>query len=164
MGAPAAASVEMVKAALGMGGEEVCQEMLADVRGGNRVAAERGARGLKKVAETRRGALYFLRKELFRAAMEAEDVRVRWNLVIALGRLPLKGQERAAVVDWLFERLGDVSGLTRTFALQALWDLSDGDAGMRRRVMGVVRQFAQTGTAAMQARARRLMEGVVGGR
>lgn len=157
MGAPVAASAEMVRAALGVGGEEVCWEMVRAVEGGDRATAERAARGLKKVAEARGEALYGLRKEVFREAMRAEDVRVRWNLVIVLGRLPLKGREKAAVVDWLLERLGDESGLTRTFAMQALWDQSEGDAGLRERVMGVARRFAETGTAAMRARARRLL-------
>ena len=96
MGAPVAASAEMVRAALGVGGEEVCRAMVRELRGGDRVAAERGARGLKKVAEARAEALYGLRKEVFREAM-------------------------------------------------------------RGRVMGVARRFAETGTAAMRARARRLL-------
>ncbi len=157
MGAPVAASAEMVAAALGEGGEEVCRAMLRDVSGGDKVKAERAARGLKKIAEARREALYGLRREIYREALRAADVRVQWNLTIVLGRLPLKGSDKAAVVELMFERLRDRSGLNRTFALQALWDLSDDDAGLRRRVVVVAREFEASGTAAMRARARRLL-------
>ena len=139
------------------GAEEVCVVMVRALGGGDRVAAERAARGLKKVAEADRAALYGLRKELFGAARRAEDVRVRWNLVVVLGQLPLKGRERASVVDWLLERLGDESGLTRTFCMQALWDLSDNDAGLRQRVTAIAKRFSETGTSAMRAGARRLL-------
>ncbi len=139
--------------------------MVRAVGGGDGVAAEGAARGLKKMTEgldkaggeAALAALWGLRKEVFREARRAEDMRVRWNLVIVMGRLPLEGRERGAVVDWLFERLGDESGLTRTFCMQALWSLSEGDAKLRWRVLGVVRRFAETGTAAMRARATKLL-------
>lgn len=151
-----AASAVMVKADL----HEVCRKMVRDL-GGDRATSERAARGLKKVAEARgeagSAALWGARKELFRQAVRAEDMRVRWNLVIVLGKLHWRRREKAAVVDWLFERLGDQSVLTRTFAMQALWDLSAGDPALRGRVMEVASRFAESGSPAMQARARRLL-------
>jgi hypothetical protein len=47
--------------------------------------------------------------------------------------------------------------LNRTMAMQGLVDLSEDDAGLRARVMVVVREFLESGTPAMQARARRLL-------
>src|SRR5579875_2419197 len=156
-GAPVGASEEDVAAALGPGGERVCAELVRTLAGGDKVAAERAARGLKKVSEARPDALYGLRKQLLREAGRAEDVRVQWNRTIAIGRLPLKGRDKALAVDLMFERLQDWSGLNRTFALQALWDLSGDDPELRGRLMPVLREFLENGTPAMKARARKLV-------
>ena len=73
------------------------------------------------------------------------------------GTLPLRGRERAAVVDWLFERLGDDAGLVRTMALQALFDLSASDTQLRNRVLPFPERLMEMGTAAMRIRARNLL-------
>jgi hypothetical protein len=57
----------------------------------------------------------------------------------------------------MFERLRDRSGLNRTCALQALMDLSVGDAGLRRRLGPIFGEFLEHGTPAMKARAKKLM-------
>jgi hypothetical protein len=134
--------------------------LLRDLRGKDKVAAERAARGLKKIAEADRAALYGLRKQLLKEAFCAEDVRVQWNLTIVLGRLPLVGRDKAVVVDLMFERLGDASGLNRTLAMQELMDLSENDAALRARVLPIVREALETGTPAMRARAKRLLKRV----
>jgi hypothetical protein len=112
---------------------------------------------LKVISEQDPTALDSLRKVLLQHALRTKELRVRWNLIIILGRLPLKGRDRAAFIDWLFERLSDASSLTRTFAMQALADLSIADPPLRRRVLPIVRQFNESGTAAMRARARKLL-------
>ena len=68
-------------------------------------------------------------RALVEEAFRAADVRAQWNLSLVLGRLPLGGRDKAVVVDLMFERLRDRSGLNRTCALQALMDLSANDAG-----------------------------------
>ena len=127
------------------------------LRDGDKAVVERAARTLKKIAERDRGALYAWRKALLKEAFEAVDVRVQWNLSIVLGRLPLKGADKALAVELMFERMRDVSGLNRTMAMQALMDLSEGDAGLRARVMPIVWEFLENGTPAMRARARKLL-------
>jgi hypothetical protein len=122
--------------------------------------AERAARGLKKIAEADRAALYPYRKALLKEAFMATDVRVQWNLSIVLGRMPLTGRDKAIAVDLMFERLGDPSGLNRTLAMQALMDLSEGDAALRARALPIVHEALEHGTPAMKARARRLLKGL----
>jgi hypothetical protein len=149
--------MERVAAALGAGGAVVCGELVRGLRGGDKAVEERVARTLKKVAEADAGALYAWRKALLKEAFRAVDVRVQWNLSIVLGRLPLKGEDKALAVELMFERLRDGSGLNRTMAMQALMDLSEGDVGLRARVMPIVREALEGGTPAMRARARRLL-------
>ena len=67
------------------------------------------------------------------------------------------GRDGAVVCEGLVRRLRDGSGLNRTMAMQALMDLSEEDAKLRARVLPVVREALEGGTAAMRARARKLL-------
>ncbi len=112
---------------------------------------------LKKISEVDGAVLFPWRKALVNEAFRARDVRVQWNLSLVLGRLPLRARDKAVVVDLMFERLRDPSGLNRTCALQALMDLSANDAALRRRVRTIMEEFMENGTPAMKARAKKLM-------
>jgi len=158
MGAPVPASPELVAAALNPAGEAIRRALLRSLASEDKRTAERAARSLKKIAEADRAILYPLRKQLLKAAFEAQDVRVQWNLTIVVGRLPLTGRDKAVAVELMFERLRDASGLNRTFAMQALMDLSEDDAALRVRVLPIVHQALEHGTPAMQARAKRLLK------
>ena len=155
---PEGASEEVGEAAVGRAGDAVRGELVGLLRDGDKAVVERAARTLKKIAERDQRALYAWRKALLKAAFRAVDVRVQWNLSIVLGRLPLRGADKALAVELMFERLGDGSGLNRTMAMQALMDLSEGDEGLRARVMPIVRESLVGGTPAMRARARRLLK------
>ena len=154
---PEAASPEKIEAAFGPQGAEVRSQLVRQLRGKDKAVVERAARTLKKISETDASALHAWRKALLAEAFRAADVRVQWNLSIVLGRLPLKGQDKSLAVELMFERLRDKSGLNRTFAMQALMDLSENDTALRQRVMPIVRESLVHGTPAMRARARRLL-------
>jgi len=154
---PQAAIPEMVDEAFGPGSAKVCEELVRQLGQKDKLVAERAARTLKKISEQEAGALYAWRKALLAEAFRATDVRLQWNLSIVLGRLPLKGQDKALVVDLMYGRLRDKSGLNRTMAMQALMDLSEKDAALRARVMPIVCEALEGGTPAMQARARKLL-------
>jgi hypothetical protein len=154
---PEAASEERVVAAFGRGGDAVRGELVGLLRDGDKRVVERAARTLKKISERDAGALFAWRKALIKEAFRAVDVRVQWNLSIVLGRLPLKGADEAVVVELMFERLRDGSGLNRAMAMQALMDLSATDEKLRARVMPIVRKALEGGTPAMRARARKLL-------
>ena len=154
---PEAASQESVEAAFGREAAEVRGELVGLLQDGDKGVVERAARTLKKISERDARALYAWRKVLLKEAFRAVDVRVQWNLSIVLGRLPLKGADKALAVELMFERLGDASGLNRTMAMQALMDLSERDEGLRSRAMVIVQEALEGGTPAMRARARKLL-------
>jgi hypothetical protein len=158
MGAPVPASLELVSAALAPSGDPIRRDLIRSLASKDKPTAERAARTLKKIAEADRAILYPLRKQLLKAAFEAQDIRVQWNLTIVIGRLPLTGRDKAVAVDLMFERLRDPSGLNRTFAMQALTDLSADDPALRARVAPIVREALEHGTPAMKARAKRLLK------
>jgi hypothetical protein len=147
----------MVEATFGPEGEGVRGELVRLLRDKDKATVERAARTLKNIAERDGGALFAWRKKLIEEAFRAVDVRVQWNLTIVIGKLPLKGADKALAVDLMFERLRDRSGLNRTMAMQALMDLSEQDKALRTRVMPMVLEFVESGTPAMRARARRLL-------
>ncbi len=157
MGAPVPASPELIAAALAPGGEAISRTLVDSLASPHKPTAERAARTLKKISEANRAILYPLRKQLLKAALAAQDIRVQWNLTIILGRLPLKGRDRDIAIELMYERLTDRSGLNRTCAMQALTDLSESDPALRARIMPIVHQALKHGTPAMQARARRLL-------
>jgi hypothetical protein len=132
-------------------------KLIATLKSADSAAAERAARTLRKLAERDPASLSPWRSDLLKLAISAQDLRLRWNLVSILGKLPLSPSQRAIATDWLFERLEDASPFTRTFALQALFDLSLVDSPLRTRVLPIAQQFADNGTAAMRARARKLL-------
>ena len=154
---PIAASMESLEAAFGPDGEGVRGELVRLLREKDKAVVEQSARTLKKIAERDGAALFAWRKRLLEEAFRAVDVRVQWNLTVVIGKLPLKGADKALAVDLMFARLQDKSGLNRTMAMQALMDLSEQDRPLRARVMPVVLEFLEEGTPAMRARARRLL-------
>jgi hypothetical protein len=131
--------------------------LLHDLGGDDKAVAERAARRLRQISQSDLSALYPWRKQLLKQAFAAQDLRVQWNLTIILGRLPLRGRDKAVAVDLFFERLRDKSPLNRTFAMQALIDLSEDDPGLRARVLPILQEALEHGTAAMRARARLLL-------
>ena len=120
--------------------------------------SEKAVRSLRKLAQANSERLNPYSAELLKLAMAEQDLRIRWNLIVILGNLTLKAANRSLAVDWLFERLMDASPLTRTFALQALFDLSRRDDLLRERWRPIALEFAKNGTAAMRARARKLLQ------
>jgi len=157
---PEAAAAERVAEAFGVDAVAVRAKLVRLLRDQDRAVVERAARTLKKIAEHDGTALYAWRKKLLDEAFRATDVRVQWNLSIVIGKLPLKGADKALAVELMFERLRDKSGLNRTMAMQALVDLSENDATLRARVVPIVMESLESGTPAMRARARKLMAAV----
>ncbi len=73
-------------------------------------------------------------------------------------RLTLSGPERARAAAALRRYLDDRSSIVETFALQGLADLARQDARLLETAKRAVEESLQTGTAAMKARARKLLK------
>ncbi len=136
---------------------EAIDGLIALLKTGDKKAAEMASRALRGAARQDASRLKPWGKELLRLAMAAEALPVRWNLIRVVGLLPLTKTQAAVAVDWLFQRLRDKSSLTRTMALQALCDRRGAEPRLVGRLRVVVEEFAGSGTAAMRARARKLM-------
>ena len=121
------------------------------------VVVVRAANALKKVQESEANALHGFAGTLLRAALGCEVAEARWNLWLVLGRTEMTARQRSSVVDALFEALGSASAFERVAAMQALADVSAADPALAPRVRTVLVRALEDGSAAVRARARRLM-------
>ena len=122
----------------------------------------RAADAAEKVSAVRPVLLKRYKSELLGLLAEAEQIEVRWHLAQMISRLPLTQGERRRAVETLQLYLEDRSSIVRTFALQALADISRDDAELRLRARGILEQSMVRGTAAMKARARKLLKELKG--
>jgi len=120
----------------------------------------RAADASEKVSGRKPELLKPYKAELLGLLAEAKQIEMRWHLAQMIPRLHLTQSENQRVIETLQIYLEDESSIVRTFALQALADLSQNDAGLRSRVRGLLEGSAVAGTAAMKARARKLLKGL----
>jgi hypothetical protein len=118
----------------------------------------RAADAAEKVSATRPDLLKPHKRELLGLLAEAEQIELRWHLAIIVPRLELNASERHRAVTTLMHYLGDRSSIVKTFALQGLADLARQDASLRETVKRTLGNSLRTGTAAMKARARKLLK------
>jgi hypothetical protein len=118
------------------------------------VVRMRAADAVEKVTRLKQEWLAAYKKELLGLLVETEQQEVRWHLAAMVPRLKLNERERRAAMEALEEYLEDRSSIVRTCALQGLVDLGGNDM----RVVEILREATRSGTAAMKARARKLLE------
>jgi hypothetical protein len=97
------------------------------------------------------------KKELLGLMAETAQEELRWHLALMVPRLMLTVDERQNVVSHLWRYLEDRSSIVKTCALQAFFELAQGDPSLRTTVVDLLRQSARGGTAAMKARSRKLL-------
>jgi HEAT repeat protein len=118
----------------------------------------RAADTAEKVSITRPELLIPHKQELLGLLAETKQIELRWHLALMVPRLELSAPERKRVAATLQRYLQDPSSIVKTFAMQGLCDLSHQDPGLRETAQHVLEQSLRTGTAAMKARARKLLK------
>jgi hypothetical protein len=122
------------------------------------VVRMRAADAAEKVSGVKPGLLKPYKRELLGLLAEAEQIELRWHLATMVPRLALTGAERVRVVASLEHYLEDRSSIVKTFALQGLADLARREPGLQGRVKQILEESLVSGTAAMKARARKLLK------
>ena len=153
--------------------EEVAAEVLADetlfpelflgLDSQDPVVSMRAADALEKITARRPELLQPYKTELLARAARARQQELRWHAAQMLPRLELDDRERRLAVEVLMSYLEDKSSIVRTFAMQALADLAEQDAGLRPQVIELLRDLTLRGTPAMQSRGRKLLAKLIGG-
>ena len=122
------------------------------------VVRMRAADAVEKITVTRPELLSPHKQELLGLLDEAEQIELRWHLALMVPRLELSGPERARAAAALQRYLEDRSSIVKTFALQGLAGLARQDASLRGTAKRTLEESLRTGTAAMKARARKLLK------
>src|SRR5260370_9790393 len=98
------------------------------------------------------------KQELLGLLVEAEQIELRWHLALLVPRLKLSGQEKARAAAAFERYLEDRSSIVKAFALQRLAHLVRQSARLRELARRTIEESLRTGTAAMKARARKLLK------
>jgi hypothetical protein len=122
------------------------------------IARIRAADAAEKVTVMRPELLNPHKREMLSLLGEAEQIELRWHLALMVPRLALSGPERERAAAALQRYLEDRSSIVKTFALQGLADLARQDLRLREPVRRTLEESLRTGTAAMKARARKLLK------
>jgi len=93
----------------------------------------RAADAAEKVSAVQPQLLKPHKAELLGLLVEAEQIELRWHLAQMIPLLPLTKPESVGAAQTLQRSLEDRSSLVRTFALQALTELSQCHPGLRPR-------------------------------
>jgi hypothetical protein len=111
----------------------------------------------EKITVQRPELLQPVKAELLGLAAESSQPEVRWHLALMLPRLSLNGAEREQLILILKRYLTDRSAIVKTCALQAFADLAQVFPALRPEALSILEHAERTGTAAMKARARKLL-------
>lgn len=136
---------------------ELLVDLVACLKSPDELVQARTANALKKIAAFDPTPLQPFAAPILKAWRSAHPLTAQWNLTLVVGKLELKPKQRALAHDLLFEGLSSKSSLQRTFSMQALTDLAAQDPSLRERLVPLLDRLTTVGTAAMQARGRKLL-------
>jgi HEAT repeat protein len=132
-------------------------ELIAGLWSADPLVRMRAADATEKITRKNPGLLTPYKKELLGLMTEATEQELRWHLAVMVPRLPLNVTERHLAISSLNGYLEDRSSIVKTFALQGLADLAQGDPSIRPTVVERLREATRNGTPAMKARSRKLL-------
>ena len=102
------------------------------------------------------------KKYLIEQLAKSKQKEVRWHLAQIVTRLDLNGEEERAIVDILMPWFKDGSSIVKTFAMQALAGIAVNNSKLRPAILKKLKELTATGTPAMRARGRKLLEELEG--
>lgn len=117
----------------------------------------RAADAAEKVSLKRPDLLRPFKTRLLRLLEQADQQELRWHLAQMVPRLSLTAQDRVRAGSALRNYLSDRSSIVKTCALQALAEIAEKDESLLSQTKALLEDSLRTGTAAMKARARRLL-------
>jgi hypothetical protein len=112
----------------------------------------------EKVSVTHAEWLERHKQALLSCASTVLEKEVRWHMAQMLPRLQLSAVEKRRAAALLFEYLDDPSRIVKTFSMQALFQMSEGDTKLRARVIPILRDAVRNGSPAERSRAKKLLK------
>jgi hypothetical protein len=120
--------------------------------------ANRAADALERVTRDRPAQAQRWTEPLLGLLAETTENKLRWNLALLIPRLKLTVSECRRVAEVLRSYLDDKSSIVKTAALHGLADLTRQDPASLPEVIELLRMAGRSGTPAMRARSRILLE------
>jgi hypothetical protein len=120
--------------------------------------ANRAADALERVTRERPEQAQRWKESLLGLLAEAGEKKLRWNLALLIPRLKLTVPECRRAAGVLRSYLDDKSSIVKTAALHGLADLTRQDRNLLPEVLDLLRVAGRSGTPAMRARSRILIE------
>jgi len=117
----------------------------------------RAADAVEKITAIHPEYLKRYKNQLIKRFALDKQQEVRWHVAQMLPRLSLDPDEQALVVDILLNHLNDTSRIVKVSALQALADIAGRDQRLLESVRALLDEVLEDGSAAMKARARKLV-------
>jgi hypothetical protein len=133
--------------------------LVAALANGDAVVRMRAADALEKASGVDPGLLSPYARSLLDVAESARQQELRWHLAQMLPRLPLDQSDRVRAVAIMRGYLDDRSAIVRTFSLQALADIAVAEPAFVPQVTELLQQHADSGSAAVRSRCRKLLAG-----
>jgi hypothetical protein len=118
----------------------------------------RAADAIEKASALHPKLLHPYKRTILNKIAGIPQQEVRWHVAQIIPRLRLTPKERDQATAILFDYLDDKSSIVKTFAMQALADISQDDSRLRQRIVPVLEFLAANGTPAMRARGRKLLK------
>jgi hypothetical protein len=120
--------------------------------------ANRAADALERVTRERPARAQKWKEPLLGLLSEAVEKKLSWNLALLIPRLKLTVSECRRAASVLRSYLDDKSSIVKTAALHGLADLTRQDPASLPGVLDLLRAAGRSGTPAMRARSRILLE------
>jgi hypothetical protein len=118
----------------------------------------RAADAAEKVSTEKPDLLVRYKTQLLGLLAETEQIELRWHLAQMIPRLNLTAAERKRAATALRQYLDDRSSIVRAWSLNALAELAHEDDALRSETKQLLEEASRSGTAAMKARARKLLK------
>jgi hypothetical protein len=129
----------------------------ADASANDAILLMRASDAIEKISRQRPEWLAPHKLDFLSLAGDSDQIEVRWHMAQILPRLPLTPRERIVAIDILFDYLKDRSSIVKTHAMQALADFAAKDSKLKEKILPLLDELTEIGTAAMRARGRKLL-------
>jgi hypothetical protein len=120
--------------------------------------ANRAADALERLTRDRPAQVQQWKEPLLGLLAEANEKKLRWNLALVIPRLKLTVPECGRAAEVLRSYLDDKSSIVKTSALHGLADLTRQDFSLVSAVLDHLRLASRSGTPAVRARSRILLD------
>jgi hypothetical protein len=134
------------------------EALFTGMLGDDPVVAMRSADVAEKYSLTHPNCLDPYKQTLLEQVAPLPQQEIRWHAAQMIPRLKMSPGEVDLAIARMQTYLQDPSGIVRTFAMQALFDLAQGDEGQLKRIRPLLEKCTRDGTPAMRTRGKKLLK------